>query len=280
MQAAELLWPLPSEEVKFSGAEILKGIRDMKSGIYVVGIGPGKKEYMTHEAESVLGGVDVIVGYTVYVDLVRSQFPGKEFMTTPMKQEMERCRICFEKALEGKSVALVCSGDAGVYGMASPVYQLAMEEEKYRQVRIQVVGGITAALSGAAVLGCPLNHDFCVISLSDLLTPWERIEKRLAAAAVGDFAIAIYNPSSIKRSGHLARACRILMDNGASPKTVCGYVRNIGRDETCSEVCTLDQLAEKNVDMFTTVFVGNSQSRIHVDSEGMKKIVTMRGYSL
>ncbi len=255
-------------------------MQEMKSGIYVVGIGPGKIEYMTHEAETILDGVDVIVGYTVYVDLVRQRFPDKEFITTPMKQEIERCRICFEKAIEGKAVALVCSGDAGVYGMASPVYQLAMEEEKYRQVGIQVVSGITAALSGAAVLGCPINHDFCVISLSDLLTPWEQIEKRLAAAAAADFAVAIYNPSSIKRAGYLARACSILMENGAGPKTVCGYVRNIGRNETSSEVCTLDQLAEKDVDMFTTVFVGNSQSRMHVDSEGIRKIVTMRGYSL
>ena len=160
----------------------------MKNRIYVIGMGPGKEEMMTMEALHALEQSDVIVGYTVYIKLLGERFSDKTLLTTPMRQEEERCRLCFEEAGKGHQVSLICSGDAGIYGLASLMYEVGKD---YPDTEVYVIPGITAASSGAAVLGAPLNHDFCVISLSDLLTPWEKIEKRLLAAAEGDFAIAI-----------------------------------------------------------------------------------------
>ena len=180
----------------------------MRNKIYVVGMGPGKEEMMTGEALAVLEQADVIIGYTVYLKLLSERFQEKELLSTPMCQESKRCRLAFEEAGKGKKVALICSGDAGIYGMASLMYEIG---KAYPDMEIAVIPGITAASSGAAVLGAPLNHDFCVISLSDLLTPWEKIEKRLIAAAKGDFAMAIYNPSSHKRKDYLQKACDILL---------------------------------------------------------------------
>jgi len=247
--------------------------------LYVVGIGPGSINMMTGEAIAALRNCDVIVGYTLYVDLVKEHFADKEFMTTPMRQEIERCRLCFDLALQDKTVAMICSGDAGVYGMASPIFELQQENQQYAQVPVSVIPGITAANSGAAVLGAPLNHDYCVISLSDLLTPWETIEKRLRAAIAGDFAIALYNPSSHKRADYLEKTCRIMLDAGAQPDRMCGYVENIGRNETRTGICTLEQLMSEPVTMLTTVFIGNSQSLV-VMSNGEPKLVTKRGYTL
>ena len=164
--------------------------------LYVVGLGPGAEQFLTGQAREALERAQVLCGYTVYVDLVAPLFPEKETYTSPMKKELDRCRWAMETAQNGKDVALVCSGDAGVYGMAGLLLQLSPQ---YPGVEIQVVAGVTAALSGGAVLGAPLGHDFCVISLSDLLTPWEVIEKRLRCAAWGDFCLCLYNPSSHKR---------------------------------------------------------------------------------
>ena len=249
----------------------------MTGHIYIIGMGPGYREMMTEEAFSAMEKADVIVGYTVYIDLVREHFPDKELFTTPMRAEIERCRACFDFLKEGKQVAFICSGDAGVYGMAAPVFELLQEYEKdgITSDDISVIPGVTAAVSGAAVLGAPINHDFCVISLSDLLTPWERIQRRLQAAIEGDFAIAIYNPSSKKRHDYLNKACQIMLDAGADKNRACGYVENIGRDGTKAVVCTLDELKDAQVNMFTTVFVGNSQSEI---IQG--KLVTKRGYDI
>lgn len=240
--------------------------------IAVVGIGPGMESMMTQQALQALDEADVIVGYTVYLDLLGDRFEGKEFLSTPMKQEAERCRMAFAEAAKGKSVAMVCSGDAGIYGMASLMFEI--KEELGADAAIEIIPGITAASSGAAVLGAPLNHDFCVISLSDLLTPWELIEKRLRAAAEGDFAVAIYNPSSKKRHDYLQKACDILLET-AEPERACGYVRSIGRDGEEYHTCSLAELRNTSVDMFTTVFIGNSQSRI-IDG----RLVTPRGYHL
>lgn len=226
---------------------------------------------MTQEAIRALEQSDVIVGYTVYLDLLGERFRGKELLSTPMRQETERCILCFEKAAEGRQVAMICSGDAGVYGMASLMYEVGKD---YPDTELEIIPGITAANSGAAVLGAPLNHDFCVISLSDLLTPWEIIEKRLKAAAEGDFAIAIYNPSSHKRKDYLKRACEILLEI-VEPDRACGYVMNIGREETKAVTCTLQELRDAQVNMFTTVFIGNSGSQI-VDG----KLITKRGYQI
>ena len=244
------------------------------SRICVVGIGPGEYESMTIRAERVLKDCDVIVGYTVYVKLIEEYFPGKEFLTTPMRQEKERCELAFSEAMKGRSVAMICSGDAGVYGMAGLILEIGV---KYPQVPVEIVPGITAASSGAALLGAPLMHDFAVISLSDLLTPWETIERRLRAAAAADFSVCIYNPASKKRADYLRRACEILLEE-KPPETVCGVVRNIGRDGEERQVMTLKELASFEADMFTTVFVGNSQTeRIPGECQWM---VTPRGYRL
>lgn len=237
--------------------------------VYVVGIGPGGAELITPQARAAMDRAEVLCGYTVYVELLRPLFPDKEVYTTPMRQELDRCRWALETASRGKTVALVCSGDAGVYGMASPLLELAPD---FPEVEVEVIPGVTAALSGAALLGAPLGHDFCVISLSDLLTPWEVIEKRLEYAALGDFAICLYNPASKKRADYLKRACDILLRH-KSPETVCGWVRNIGREGQERKILTLVQLREERVDMFTTVFTGSSATRTMAG-----RMVTPRGY--
>ena len=237
--------------------------------IYVVGIGPGAYEKMTIEAAEALKKCDVIIGYTVYIDLVKDHFPEKEFLSTPMRTEVERCVMAFEEANKGKTVAMICSGDAGVYGMAGLIHEVGKE---YPKTDIEVIPGVTAAVSGAAVLGAPLIHDFCLISLSDLLTQWGTIENRLHAAVTGDFVCCIYNPSSVKRHDYLRKACDILLQH-KSADTVCGIVNNIGRDGETVKVLPLRELRETEVDMFTTVFIGKSQTKV-IDG----KMVTPRGY--
>ena len=239
--------------------------------IYVVGIGPGSYENMTQRAQEALRDCDVIVGYTVYIDLVKEHFPDKEMLTTPMRREVERCRLAFEQAKEGKTVAMICSGDAGVYGMTGVMEELRAE---YPGVELETVPGISAVISGAAILGAPLMHDFAVISLSDLLTPWEKIEKRLDCAAAADFVICLYNPSSHKRKDYLKRACEIVARH-AAPETVCGIARNIGREGEGCTVLTLAELHDTQVDMFSTVFIGNSQTK---NIGG--RMVTPRGYTI
>ena len=238
--------------------------------VYVVGLGPGDVFYLTQEAQSALEHADAICGYKLYIDLIEPEFPCEEYYATGMTQEIDRCRWALETARRGKVVALVCSGDAGVYGMASPLLELA---EQFPEVAVEVVPGLTAALSGGAVLGAPLAHDFCVISLSDRLTPWAVIERRLAATAMGDFCVALYNPSSKGRPDYLARAVRILLDHGKPPQTVCGLVRNIGREGQAHRILTLAELETAPVDMFTTVFIGNTATR-----QLGGKMVTPRGY--
>lgn len=237
--------------------------------ITVVGIGPGKPEGMTYAAVNAIKKADAVVGYKVYINLVKDFCDGKEIISSGMRQEEERCRLCINLSQEGKNVALVCSGDAGIYAMASLMYEVA---EEYEDVEIDIIAGVTAASSGAAVLGAPVGHDFCLISLSDLKTPWDVIAKRLECAAKGDFAISIYNPASMHRPDYLKKACDILLKD-ISPDTVCGYVENIGRDDEKYQICTLSELRETSVNMFTTVFIGNSNTKV---ING--KMVTPRGY--
>ena len=237
--------------------------------IYVVGIGPGAYEKMTIEAARTLEKCDVIIGYTVYIDLVKDHFPGKTFLSTPMKKEKERCVLAFEEAAKGQEVAMICSGDAGVYGMAGLMYEVSVN---YPDTELEIIPGVTAATGGAAVLGAPLIHDFCLISLSDLLTPWELIERRLEDAAHGDFVVCLYNPSSVKRHDYLSKACDIMMKH-KSPDTVCGIVSNIGREGEAMKVMSLRELRDTEVDMFTTVFIGNSSTK-----EIKGRMVTPRGY--
>ena len=211
---------------------------DSKKELYIVGLGPGARQKMTQEAIDVVEACEVIAGYKVYIDLLKPYYPDKEYLVNGMRQEVERCRLALE----------------------------------FPEVDVHVIPGVTAALSGAALLGAPLGHDFTVISLSDLLTPWELIERRLAAAAEGDFAICLYNPSSHKRHDYLQKACQILLQK-KSGDTICGITRNIGRDGEEKRILTLDELLETQVDMFTTVFIGNSQTRKVGDA-----MVTPRGY--
>lgn len=242
--------------------------------LWITGIGPGGPAYMTPQAVAAITRADTLCGYTVYIELVRKALGDRlrkdlTILTTPMRQELERCRLAMEAAAAGSDVAMVCGGDAGIYGMAGPL--LAMADD-YPDVQIEIIPGLTAAVAGAAVLGAPLMNDFCVISLSDLMTPWQVIEKRLRAAAAGDFCICIYNPMSSRRREHLAKACRILMEE-QSPDTPCGWVRNIGRPGQESRLLTLGMLAMEEVDMFTTVFIGNSRTRFRGPY-----MVTGRGY--
>ncbi|MBQ6469122.1 MAG: precorrin-3B C(17)-methyltransferase [Lachnospiraceae bacterium] len=284
--------------------------------IYVVGMGPGSVDMMTPQAQQALREADVIVGYTVYLELLTKEFPGKPLLSTPMRKETERCELCFAIAEKGlaaadgkakihggekakifradglaenaadegseisamtlpenlahpKTIAMVCSGDAGVYGMASLMFEIGKE---HPAAELEIIPGITAALSGGAVLGSPLSNDFCTISLSDYLTPWSRIEKRLLSAAEGDFSIALYNPSSHKRKDYLQRACDILL-RVLPPERACGYVENIGREGTTATVCTLGELRDREVNMFTTVFIGNSTGEIWNG-----KLLCKRGY--
>lgn len=263
----------------------------------IVGTGPGRIDEMTARAGSAIKEADIIVGYTLYNELLQKEFPDKEYYATPMRHETERCRYALEKAAQGAETVLVCSGDSGVYGMASLVFELAeqmygragevsrgrsdgKDSEKNNKTcqgqeicpEIEVIPGITAALSGGARLGSPLSNDFAVVSLSDLLTPWDVIEKRLRGAADGDFVIALYNPGSKKRRGHLKKACDIVMER-RSAETPCGIVHNIGREGEHVDIMTLGELRDVQADMFMTVFIGNSKTRVIGG-----RLVTPRGY--
>ncbi len=236
--------------------------------IYVIGLGPGGKEQMTQRAIRALEQCECVAGYGLYLDLISGMIEGKERIQTGMTREIERCRAARDAAMEGKTVALVSSGDAGVYGMAG----LLIEVCEGAAAEVEIIPGITAACSGGALLGSPMTCDFACISLSDLLTPWEVIEKRLRGAAAGDFAIALYNPASKKRINTLSRACEVLLET-LPPETVCGLVRNVGREGEAHSTTTLGELAAQPCDMLTTVFIGNSKTRI-VDGW----MVTPRGY--
>ncbi len=236
--------------------------------LYVVGIGPGNSEGMTIAAQEAVIRSELIVGYTKYVELVKEIFPDKEYASTGMKHERERVGFALKEAAN-KTVSLVCSGDSQLYGMAGLAYEMSMN---YPHTDIEVIAGVTAAFSGGAVLGSPLTHDFAVISLSDLLTPMEKIQKRLECVADCDMVIVLYNPSSKTRADYLKKACDIILRHRPG-KTICGYVRNIGREGQESRILTLSQLRETAVDMFTTVYIGNSETMAIGG-----KMVTPRGY--
>ncbi len=236
----------------------------------VVGIGPGDPDGMTLAAYRTLETAEIVVGYGPYCEKVRELFPEKEYLSTPMRHETERCRAALELAASGKAVAMVCSGDPGVYGMASPILELAGEYG----VEVRLVPGVTAALSGAAGLGSPLTADFCVLSLSDLLTPWETIEKRLELASAADLVIVLYNPGSRARTENLSRASKLIALH-RPPETVCGVATDVGGGEESFQVMTLSELAAFRAGMRDTVFIGNSSTRL-IDG----KMVTPRGYKL
>lgn len=236
--------------------------------IYVVGLGPGGADQMTPRALTVLEKCDVIVGYKTYIELMRPNFEGrKELIASPMKKERDRCEEVLELALSGHTVAIISSGDPGIYGMAGIMLEVAQGKAE-----VEVIPGITAASSAASILGAPLTHDFAVISLSDLLTPWELIGKRLLAAAEADFVICIYNPASHGRPEHMARAAEILMRKLPADR-LAGWVRNAGRDGETFGITTLGKLKDAPIDMFCTVIIGSSSTSL-IDG----RLVTPRGY--
>lgn len=239
--------------------------------VYVIGIGPGDKDYLVPKAIEAIEKCNIIVGYTVYVELIKDLITNKEIISTGMKGEVERCKKALEEAKKGNTVGIVSSGDAGIYGMASLIYEMSTN---YEGVEIQVIPGITAAVSAASILGSPLSNDFAVISLSDLLTPWEVIENRLDSASKGDFVTCLYNPQSKKRADYLKRACEISLKY-KNPNTKCGYVKNAMRENQEYKICTLEELLNENVDMFTTVIIGNTSTLVINN-----KLVTTRGYKV
>ncbi len=239
--------------------------------LFVVGLGPGNPEAMTYACRAALDQAEILVGYDRYLALAAPLYPDKPMLASGMTREVDRCRQALAQAAQGQTVALVCGGDAGVYGLAGLILELA---EDYPPLEIEIIPGVTAALAGAALLGAALTHDFAVISLSDLLTPWALIEKRLAAAGEADFCIALYNPASRGRRDHLARAVRVLLRHKA-PATLCGLARQIGRPGQNTEILTLEALAGAEADMFTTVFIGNAATR-----RIRGRLVTPRGYTL
>ena len=240
--------------------------------IYVVGFGPGDKQFMTMQAVEIIEQADLIVGYTTYTAILKAQFPDKKYISTPMRRETDRCRLAIEKALEGNTVAMVSSGDSGIYGMAGIMLEIA--DDMQADVEIVTVPGITAASTAASVLGAPLMHDLSLISLSDLMTPLELIFRRVEAAASADFVISLYNPKSGKRVDYLEKAADIIMkyrDKG----TPVGIVRNAGRPDQKAWLTTLSELKNEPVDMFCVVLVGNSQTYIKNN-----RVITPRGYKI
>ncbi len=244
----------------------------MRGKLHVVGFGPGGKEHMTFKAAETIRAADVVTGYTAYIKMLRPIFPDKEYKSTGMMKEVDRCRMAIEDAMTGKDVAIVSSGDSGIYGMAGIVYQLADEMEA--DIDIDTVPGMTAASTAASVLGAPLMHDLAIISLSDLMTPLDLIMKRVRLAAEGDFVIALYNPKSKTRTTYLADAQKIILEH-RSPGTPVGIVRDAGREGEAKQVTALGDLDKADVDMFSIVIIGNSQTYV---SNG--RMITPRGYRI
>lgn len=242
--------------------------------LFVIGIGPGGRSHLTQRAVEALAASEVVVGYTLYIDLLRDLLAGKEVVSTGMTREVERCRAAVDLALQGRTVAVVSTGDPGVYGMAGLVLELLAEADPEGHVGVEIVPGVSAVHAAASRLGAPLMTDFAVISLSDLLTPWEAIRKRLEAAASADFVVALYNPRSRKRVRHLEEACEILRRH-RSADTPAGVVRNALRRGEEVLLTTLALVPTVPVDMMSVVLVGNTTTR---RLGGW--IVTPRGYHL
>lgn len=242
----------------------------MKGKVTVVGFGPGSRGDMTQRAVDAILGADVVTGYTTYTKILKEFFPEKEYKATGMMKEVDRCRMAVEDAMSGMKVAMVSSGDSGIYGMTGLIYQLV--QDMGADIEVEAVPGVTAASSGASILGAPLMHDVAIISLSDLMTPIEKIMKRVELAGEGDFVIVLYNPKSHGRTEYIDRVTDILLGM-RSPETPVGIARNIGRADENKTITTLGKLKEAEVDMFSTVFIGNSQTYVR---DGV--MITPRGY--
>ena len=236
--------------------------------LYVVGIGPGGKEHMTLKAIEVIQQCPVIVGYRFYITLIEELITDKEVISTGMKGEIERCRAAIEKVREGIDTCIISTGDAGLYGMAGPILEMAED------IEVEVVPGVSSAFCAAAHVGAPIMHDFCSISLSDLLTPWEVIEKRIIHAAEADFVIALYNPKSKGRTMHIEKAFE-LMRKYKKPDTPVAVVKHAGRSGTQKTITKLSEVDTADIDMMTMVIIGNHETYIASD-----KMITPRGYEM
>lgn len=236
--------------------------------LYVVGIGPGGRENMTLKAVNAIKMCKCVVGYTPYIDYLGDLVEGKELYSTGMKGEIDRCKLAIEKVTEGMDTSIISTGDAGLYGMAGPILELIED------IEVEIVPGVTAAFSAASELGSPIMHDYASISLSDLMTPWDVIEKRIENCAEADFVITIYNPRSKGRKDHLERAIAIILKYRAG-NTPVGIVKNSGREDTNIRITTLNNIEYDKIDMFCLVIIGNSNTYIKND-----KIITPRGYEI
>ena len=238
-----------------------------KGKIYVVGIGPGKKPDMTYRAYKAMENSDVIIGYKTYINLIKEYFENKELINSPMKKEVDRCQDALNIAMEGKTVSLISSGDAGVYGMAGIMLEIVDDS-----IEVEIISGVTATNAAGSVVGAPIMHDYVTISLSDLLTDWELIKKRLDLAAQGDFVVSLYNPKSRGRTTQIEEARDIMLKH-KSKSTVVAIAKNIGRDDEEYVLTTLEQMLNYDIDMSTIVIRGNSNTFI---KNG--KMITPRGY--
>lgn len=241
-----------------------------KGKIYVVGIGPGNMEDISIRAYNTLKNVDIIAGYITYVDLVKDEFSEKEFYISGMKKEIDRCEKVLELAKEGKKVALISSGDTGIYGMAGIMIEVALGSG----IEVEIIPGITSSVAGASLVGAPLMHDQAIISLSDLLTDWEVITKRIDRASDGDFVISLYNPKSKGRTEQIVEAREIMLKYKAATTPVA-LLRHVGREDENYTLTTLEDMLNHEIDMFTVVIVGNSKTYV---KDG--KMITPRGYHL
>lgn len=237
--------------------------------IYVIGIGPGNINQMTYEARNAIENAEVVIGYKTYIDLILPILEGKQIYSNGMRGEVTRCKQAVELSQNGKHVAVISSGDSGVYGMAGLIYELVDHPEE-----VVVIPGITASIAGAALLGAPLMHDFCHISLSDLLTPFDVIMNRVKAAAQADFVICFYNPRSHGRPNHLKAAIEIIMSIQGIDVWV-GIAKDIGRENEMTHIMPISEIDYTFVDMTTLVFVGNKSTFLKE-----RKLVTPRGYHL
>lgn len=240
----------------------------------VIGLGPGDRDQMSLKAYRTLQEAEVIIGYKTYIDLVIDLVEGKDVMRSGMTHEVDRSRKAVDIALEGRKVAVVSSGDPGIYGMAGIILEIVREKGADEKIDVEIIPGITSATAAASTLGAPIMHDFAVISLSDLLTPWDVIEKRLHHAGDGDFITILYNPVSKKRTDQIKKAREILLQY-KNPATPVGIVRNAKRGEEEKAILTLENFLTFPLDMFSVVIVGNRQTYSYKDL-----MITPRGYLL
>lgn len=244
----------------------------MKKRLYVIGIGPGSEDLLTIRAKKAIEGSDIIIGYKFYIGLIEDLCEGKKVLSSGMTKETDRCKAAIDAAEAGGNVALISGGDAGIYGMAGPLLEFAGTGSS--EIDIEIIPAVSANNAAAALLGAPIMHDNCSISLSDRLTPWELIEKRLTLAAEGDFVVSLYNPKSKGRPDYINKAQEIFLKFRAH-ETLVGIVKNAEREGESAVITSLKDMLEYDIDMFTVIIIGNKNTK-----RSGKWMVTPRGYEI